>query len=198
MTGGFVLPREHIQYGYRFLVTVQAAAVFLHRDLRTVHLAGTGLTAQLGNQFVNLCKPGGGNGMATGFETTGRVNRHTAADGEITPLRRGPRLLSPRSPPDAVREVVDIMGSVRPDGYGQAARMLSTGDVKADVEALSDTLRLQILYGEDDVITPPARNLEVAALRPSAPVIVVPAAGHALCIEQPAALNAAVAQFLAC
>ncbi len=127
-----------------------------------------------------------------------RVGDLAALGPQEMALRRGPRLLSPRSPPDAVREVVDIMGSVRPDGYGQAARMLSTGDVKADVEALSATLRLQILYGEDDVITPPARNLEVAALRPSAPVIVVPAAGHALYIEQPAALNAAVAQFLAC
>lgn len=109
--------------------------------------------------------------------------------------RRGPRLVSPKSPPGAAEKVIEAMRTVHPGGYVQAARMLSTGDVKADVSALPQTLPLRIIYGEDDVITPPARNLEVAALRPAS-VVAIPAAGHAVYLEQPAALNAAIERFL--
>ena len=47
------------------------------------------------------------------------------------------------------------------------------------------------------MITPPAKNQEVAALRPDAPVTVVSNAGHALYVEQPQAFNSIVTRFLA-
>lgn len=110
--------------------------------------------------------------------------------------KRGPRLLAPAATSAMVRRVIDAMAAVRPDGYSQAARMLAGGDVKADVAAIPPDLPLQIIYGEADVITPPARNLEVATLRPQAKVRAIADAGHALYLEQPDAFNAAVRDFI--
>ncbi|MBS4048623.1 MAG: alpha/beta fold hydrolase [Alphaproteobacteria bacterium] len=110
--------------------------------------------------------------------------------------KRGPRLLALAATPAMVRRVIDAMAAVRPDGYSQAARMLAGGDVKADIAAIPSDLSLQIIYGEADVITPPARNLEVAALRPQAPVRAIADAGHALYLEKPEAFNAAVRDFI--
>lgn len=110
--------------------------------------------------------------------------------------KRGPRLLAPAATSAMVRRVIDAMAAVRPDGYSQAARMLAGGDVKADVAAIPPDLPLQIIYGEADVITPPARNLEVATLRPQAKVRAIADAGHALYLEKPDAFNAAVRDFI--
>ena len=111
--------------------------------------------------------------------------------------QRAPRLLGPAALPDALGRLIDTMASVRPHGYGQAARMLSTADVKADVRRLRADLPGQVIYGDADIITPPARNQEVAAGWPAAAVHVIPGAGHALYLEQPDTFNALLAAFLA-
>ena len=111
--------------------------------------------------------------------------------------KRGPRLVAPGASDEVRQRVIDTMAAVSPDGYAQAARMLSTGDIKADVVRLPAALPVQIVYGDADVITPPAKNQEVAALRPDAPVTVVSNAGHALYVEQPQAFNSTVTRFLA-
>jgi len=74
--------------------------------------------------------------------------------------------------------------------------MLSTGDVKADVRRFPATLPGQIIYGDGDVITPPARNQEVAAVWPTAAVHVISGAGHALYLEQPDRFNSLLVDFL--
>jgi pimeloyl-ACP methyl ester carboxylesterase len=111
--------------------------------------------------------------------------------------KRAPRLLGPKAAPDALDRLIDTLSSVDPEGYGQAARMLSTADVKADMRRLPAALRGQIIYGDSDVITPPKRNLEVAALWPQAAVHVLPGVGHALYLEQPDAFSAILAKFIA-
>lgn len=110
--------------------------------------------------------------------------------------KRGQRLLGPDATRDMVRRVVDTMAAVNPAGYEQAARMLADANVKTDVQRLPASLPLQIVYGDADVITPPARNREVAALRPQAPVHVIPGAGHALYLEKPERFNAILLDFL--
>ncbi|WP_300303328.1 alpha/beta fold hydrolase [Ferrovibrio sp.] len=107
--------------------------------------------------------------------------------------KRGPRLLGPEAVPQMVRAVVDTMAAIRSDGYAQAARMLSIGDIRADIATLPAALPVQVIYGDADVITPPARNLEIASLRPDMPVHVIAGAGHALYLEKPDAFNAAIA-----
>ena len=111
--------------------------------------------------------------------------------------KRGPRLLGPGATPAMIRRVVDTMAAINPDGYAQAARMLASGDVKADIARLPASMPVQILYGDADVITPPARNIEIAAVRPQAPVHVITGAGHALYLEKPVAFNEIVSKFIA-
>jgi pimeloyl-ACP methyl ester carboxylesterase len=119
---------------------------------------------------------------------------------ELGPRRmaeqRGPRLLAPAATPEMLRRVVETMATVRPAGYSQAARMLASGDIKADIPRLPADMPVQFLYGDGDVITPPTRNIDVAALRPTAAVHVVKDAGHAVYLEQPARFNAIVSDFV--
>jgi pimeloyl-ACP methyl ester carboxylesterase len=151
-------------------------------------------------QTLSLC------GIATGHGPLPPEERQKLLDQRVNDIntlgpaemaaKRGPRLCAPGATPETIQRVIETMSSVRPDGYAQAARMLSTGDTKADVAALPADLPLQIVYGDADVITPPARNLEVAALRPGVRVTAIPAAGHALYLEQPEAFNKAIESFL--
>lgn len=110
--------------------------------------------------------------------------------------RRGPRLVRPGAP-DAVRDVViENMAAVDPQGYAQAAHMLSRGDLLGDVERLPATMPVQILCGALDVITPPEVNQRLAVQRPGTPFTLIPEAGHAVYLEQPAAFDAALLSFI--
>ena len=110
---------------------------------------------------------------------------------------RGPRLLSPEATEAMRRTVIEIMARIRPGGYAQAAHMLSTGDVTADLARLPAGLPFHILVGEADLITPPAINLEIATAIPVASVHVIPGAGHALYLEKPEEFNQLIADFAA-
>lgn len=149
---------------------------------------------------LSLCSIAAGHGTMPAAERQRLLDQRVDDVATLGPREmartRGPRLLGPKASSEAIQRVIETMGAVHPAGYGQAARLLSTGDVKSDVARLPDRLRLQIIYGDADVITPPARNLEVAALRPGVPVTVIPGAAHALYLEQPELFNAAVACFL--
>lgn len=111
--------------------------------------------------------------------------------------KRGPRLVGPHADEATVRAVVETMSAIRPDGWTQAVCMLSGADTRADVRALPHAMRVQIVYGDADVITMPVQNQSVARERPDAPVHVVPGAGHALYLEQPEAFNKLVLRFAA-
>lgn len=179
-------------------------------EIGSCHLLGHSLGCLMAARFavrhpgrvrtLSLCSIATGHGPLPAGERQKmldqRVNDVNTMGPKEMAAKRGPRLCAPGAAPETIQRVIDTMSSVRPDGYAQAARMLSTGDAKADVKALPAGLPLQIIYGDADVITPPARNLEVAALRPGVRVTVIPAAGHALYLEQPEAFNKAVESFL--
>jgi pimeloyl-ACP methyl ester carboxylesterase len=109
--------------------------------------------------------------------------------------QRSPRLLGPEATEATRRIVIDIMARIRPAGYAQAAQMLSTADIMADLARLSPGLPIQIIVGEADLITPPAVNLGIAAAFPAASVHVIPGAGHALYLEKPEEFNRLVEDF---
>jgi pimeloyl-ACP methyl ester carboxylesterase len=179
--------------------------------IETCHLLGHSLGCLMAARFavrhparvlsLSLCSIATGHGLLADGERKRLLAQRIDAVAQLGPAemarQRGPRLVAPGASAAILQRVIDTMATVRPDGYAQAARMLSTADIKADIARLMPTLPLQIVYGEADIITPPARNLEVAALRPGVPVAVVPGAGHALYLEQPQAFNAIVAGFLA-
>ena len=111
--------------------------------------------------------------------------------------KRGPRLLGPEATEAMRRTVIEVMARIPAEGYAQAARMLSTGDITADLARLPARLPIQIIVGQADVSTPPADNLEIAAALPDASVHVIPGAGHALYLEKPEAFNRLVSDFAA-
>jgi pimeloyl-ACP methyl ester carboxylesterase len=111
--------------------------------------------------------------------------------------KRGPRLLGPEATEAMRRMVIEIMARIRAQGYAQAAHMLSTGDITADLARLPAYLPIQIIVGQADVITPPADNLEIAAAIPAASVHVIPGAGHAVYLEKPQEFNRLVSDFAA-
>src|SRR6185312_7604275 len=137
------------------------------RGIKRCHLLGHSLGCLIAARFtairpdrvqsLTLCS------VATGHANVATVERENALTqrlGDLARLgpagmakERAPRLLGPAAAPDALARLTDTMSSVKPRGYGQAARMLST-------------------------------------------VNVIPGAGHALYIEQPAAFNAVLDAFL--
>lgn len=109
--------------------------------------------------------------------------------------KRGPRLLGAKATDEMRRMVVETMSRIRPVGYAQAAHMLSTGDIVADLARLAGILPIQVIVGDADVITPPAACLEIAGACRASAVHVVPDAGHALYLERPAVFNCLLAGF---
>jgi len=110
--------------------------------------------------------------------------------------KRGPRLVSANASEPARRSVIDTMALVRPDGYTQAVWMLSNADTRADLARLPPDMRVQIIYGDADVITTPEQNQAIAGARPGVRVHVVKGPGHALYIEQPEAFNRLLLEFM--
>jgi len=108
--------------------------------------------------------------------------------------KRGPRLLGYEAAEEMRHMVVETMARIRPEGYAQAARMLSAGDIVADLTRLPAGLPLQIIVGEADAITPPAACLEIAAAF-AAPAYVIPGSGHALYLEKPQEFNRLLSEF---
>lgn len=175
-------------------------------QLPTFHLLGHSLGCLMAARFaklfparvesLSLCS------IAMGHSHLAPTARETALLSRLNDVRdlgtrgmaekRGPRLLAPGAAAEKVRRVVDTMAAVNPAGYAQAAQMLSTGDIRADVAALEHGLPVQVIYGDSDVITPPAENEVVAALIPNAKVTCIAGAGHAVYLEKPEEFNAAV------
>lgn len=109
--------------------------------------------------------------------------------------KRGPRLLTPKADPHIVKQVIDNMAQANPHGYTQAAHMLSGGDMLADLRAIDPDLPIQVVYGSQDVITPPQVNQQAASACGSISVVSIPGAGHLVYIEQADAFNNAINAF---
>jgi pimeloyl-ACP methyl ester carboxylesterase len=124
-----------------------------------------------------------------------RLDDLTALGARGIAAKRGPRLLSPDATEAMRRWVIETMASIRPAGYAQAARMLSTGDIEADLARIPAELPIQVIVGKADTITSPAACLRIAAACRSAPATVIPGAGHALYLEKPQTFNRLLADF---
>ena len=110
--------------------------------------------------------------------------------------KRGPRLLGPDASPAAINAVIDVMAAIDPRGYAQAARMLSGGDMLADLARIPPSIPVQIVYGLADVITPPEVNLRAARTRPAASIATIERAGHAHYVEASGRFNDIVERFV--
>ncbi|MCC6006178.1 MAG: alpha/beta fold hydrolase [Rhodobacteraceae bacterium] len=108
---------------------------------------------------------------------------------------RAPRLLHrPDADPAVTGRLTDTMAAIDPAGYGQAVRMLASGDLAADCAALS--VPTWVMVGAQDIITPVAQSRQAHQALP-APwrrgLTVLPGLGHALLQEGPEACAELVA-----
>jgi pimeloyl-ACP methyl ester carboxylesterase len=188
---------------------LRLASLLEHLDVRACHLVGHSLGCLIAARFT-LLDPSRVLSLTLASCALGHARLPEAERerllasriGDIETLgprrmaeKRGPRLLGPGASAEAVRSVVDTMARVDPRGYAQATRMLSRGDLIADIEALPPALPVQFVYGGCDVITPPEVNLRAASARPDAPVTVIETAGHACYVEQSQRFNCVIEEF---
>lgn len=105
------------------------------------------------------------------------------------------------SPPH--RDDPAIMAPLRPmcieSGVAVYAAQITALIDRPEVETLLPTITCPVLVavGSEDVWSPPAQHAAIAQAIPHATLTVVPGAGHMLPVEQPDALNAAIAVWLA-
>lgn len=98
----------------------------------------------------------------------------------------------------------------RPDVIGQAAEKMMRTNPRAVAGALRGmaerpdrtavlgriTLPTLVLVGEDDIITPLVEAQAIAADIPGSTLVIIPHAGHMAPMENPAAVNRAIREFL--
>ena len=173
-------------------------------EIQRCHLVGHSLGALMAARFaadygeerllsLTLCAAAGGKGRLSASQQSAILDERL---GDLRRLgtrgmaeKRGPRLLGPQASVQMIQEVVEIQAdAVRAVGYERAARMLVRADLYSDLKRLSVSFRTQVVYGEDDSITPPESNQRIAAAC-GAPAHPVAGAGHALYLERPDRFN---------
>jgi pimeloyl-ACP methyl ester carboxylesterase len=109
-----------------------------------------------------------------------------------------PKLFAPRTfetKPDVVEAVRKVIENTTPAAIAAAQRGMAA---RPDVSSLLPTINLPTLLigGAEDAISPPNEMREVAAGIPGAEFVEIPAVGHMTTMENPEAVNAALAAFL--
>jgi pimeloyl-ACP methyl ester carboxylesterase len=84
---------------------------------------------------------------------------------------------------------------IRPEGYAQAARMLSTGRLVDDAPRYRGPV--QVIAASEDTITPPAACRAIAVAYGGAQYIELPGVGHLAYMEDPQAADGLIAGFAA-
>ena len=104
-------------------------------------------------------------------------------------------LLAPNAP-DALRDaVVATMAAISPDAYRVGARAVWLADQRERLDAIA--VPTLVIVGDQDRVTPPMLSRDVSNRIAGSQLVEIHGAGHLSNIEQPAAFNAAVDQFLA-
>jgi pimeloyl-ACP methyl ester carboxylesterase len=206
---GSTAPRNRVPSAGDYAVALSGLLNVLEID--RCHLVGHSLGTLMAARFaadygedrllsLTLCGAAGGQGKLSPEQRKAMLDDRLGDLRNLGPRgmaeKRGARLLGPSATTAMVREVIDIQAdAVRPDGYERAARMLANADMYAELSRLPSSLRVQILYGEDDVISPAAASIRVAeACRAQAHPVA--RAGHALYLENPARVNQLIDAFI--
>jgi pimeloyl-ACP methyl ester carboxylesterase len=138
-------------------------------------------------------------------DTAGARNRHDLA---ARVLEQGagvvadamlPRLLAPDTPrrhPEVAAAARAMMESTAPEGIAAALRgMAGRPDVTPELGAIA--VPTLVVCGEHDALSTPDEMVGMSASIPGARFLTVPDAGHLAPLENPAAVTAALAAFLA-
>ena len=107
-----------------------------------------------------------------------------------------PRYLHPDHRGEAFRKIVDDMAEdVGADGFIRQQRAIIS---RPDSRPLLPTIKCPtlVLVGDSDTATPPELSKEMADAIPGSRLVIVKDCGHLSTIEQPQAVNAAMAEWL--
>jgi 3-oxoadipate enol-lactonase len=96
--------------------------------------------------------------------------------------------------PDIIAGFGNMLQRMTPGAYAACCAVVRDADERAD-DALIQTPTL-IVAGANDPVTPPASGAAMHALIAGSQMTVLENAAHILCVEQPAAFNAATLTFL--
>lgn len=105
-----------------------------------------------------------------------------------------PTLVAPNAAPAVVRELVDSMSALHRDSYLKTLEAMTMYAAVADLAQIR--LPVQIVVGSEDRVTPPAVSRKMAAAIAGAQLCEIANAGHLSNLEQPAAFNACLREFL--
>lgn len=108
---------------------------------------------------------------------------------------RAPNLVGAGASEDVLAAVRAAMSRVRPDGYAQAARTLSQGNLLDDLKGC-DAPAL-VVTGSEDTVTPPEGGRRVAEILVNGRFVLLDGLGHLPYVEAPERFNALLADFLA-
>jgi 3-oxoadipate enol-lactonase len=101
-----------------------------------------------------------------------------------------------RQQPQLVEELRNVLMAGNPSGIAAAARgMAERPDVTSSLGQIA--CPALVIVGQEDALTPPAEMRRLAEAIPGARCVEIPAAGHLSPLENPAAVNAAIVEFLA-
>lgn len=96
---------------------------------------------------------------------------------------------------DALRdEVVATMAAINPDAYRVGARAVWLADQRDRLDSIA--VPTLVIVGDQDSITPPMLSRDLVSRIAGANLVEIGGAGHLANIEQPAAFNAAIDDFL--
>jgi len=108
---------------------------------------------------------------------------------------RAPALLGSQAGAETLAIVQHTLRATNPRGFMQAARSILSGDMPPLGAGL--TLPLLLIQGEEDQVTPAARNaLLLAQAAPQARLVTIAGCGHLPEVERPDRVEALVREFL--
>ncbi|WP_018698502.1 alpha/beta fold hydrolase [Amorphus coralli] len=176
-------------------------ALGIDRALLVGHSLGTliaarfaaGHRARLSGLVLSECAAG--YGIPVGSElpekSRARIDALQALGGVEFARTRAPKLVHEAdTAPDAVAAVETAMAAVTLPGYGQAVRMLSSGRLSESLASV--TIPTTFVWAEGDTVTPEDQTLAALEARrsaggPAPHYLQIPAAGHAVYLQQPEA-----------
>src|SRR4051812_12346855 len=117
-----------------------------------------------------MANPAAGYGDATDDLRQTRIERRLIDMRELGPTgfaaKRAAALLSPLARPEDVEAVRAVMSTLRPDGYGQAVRMLGVANILDDAPEIS--VPTLVIGSTRDTVTPEEGCRRIAASIPGA------------------------------
>lgn len=103
-------------------------------------------------------------------------------------------LMGPKAPESVYERLIASMGAVHKESYIKTVEATTLYERVADLTTVK--VPTQVIVGDEDKLTPVAMSRRMAEAIPGARLDVIADAGHLSNIEQPAAFNAVLREFL--